>query len=83
MAEAGEKEGVVDEQERKMIESVIEFRNRSVAEIMTPRPAITAMEVNATMDVVKQMLEESGIRGCRCMRGRSITWREFFTRGIC
>jgi putative hemolysin len=60
VVEAGEKEGVVDEQEREMIESVIEFRNRSVAEIMTPRPAITAIEINATMDVVKQMLEESG-----------------------
>ncbi|HEX3358774.1 MAG TPA: hemolysin family protein [Tepidisphaeraceae bacterium] len=60
VVQEGEKEGVVDEQEREMIESVIEFRNRSVVEIMTPRPAITAIEINATMDVVRQMLEESG-----------------------
>ena len=43
-----------------MIESVIEFRDRSVGEIMTPRTDITALEVTATLDEVKQMLAESG-----------------------
>jgi magnesium and cobalt transporter len=60
VVEEGEKEGVVGEQEREMIESVIEFRDRSVGEIMTPRPEIVAMEVTATLDELKQTLEESG-----------------------
>jgi magnesium and cobalt transporter len=58
--EEGEKEGFVGEQEREMIESVIEFRDRSVGEIMTPRTDIVALEVTATLDEVKQMLAESG-----------------------
>jgi magnesium and cobalt transporter len=60
VVEEGEKEGIVGEQEREMIESVIEFRDRSVGEIMTPRTEITALEVTATLDEVKQMLAESG-----------------------
>ena len=60
VVEEGEKEGIVGEQEREMIESVIEFRDRSVGEIMTPRPEITALEVTATMEETKQALSESG-----------------------
>ena len=60
VVEEGEKEGVVDEQEREMIESVIEFRDRSVGEIMIPRTRIEAVEITATLDEVKQHLEESG-----------------------
>ena len=40
--EEGEKEGVVDEQERQMIESVIEFRDTQAGQIMTARPEIVA-----------------------------------------
>lgn len=60
VVEEGEKEGIVGEQEREMIESVIQFRDRSVGEIMTARTEITALEVTATLDEVKQMLAESG-----------------------
>jgi magnesium and cobalt exporter, CNNM family len=60
VVEEGEKEGVVGEQEREMIESVIEFRDRSVGEIMTPRPEIVALEVTTTLDEIKSTLEESG-----------------------
>jgi CBS domain containing-hemolysin-like protein len=60
VVEEGEKEGVVGEQEREMIESVIEFRDRSVGEIMTPRPEIVALEITASLDELKKTLEESG-----------------------
>jgi len=58
--EEGEKQGVVDEQEREMIQSVIQFRNRQVGQIMTPRPEIVALERGASLSEVKQLLEESG-----------------------
>ena len=57
--EEGEKEGVVDEQEREMIESVIEFRDTAAGHIMTPRQDIAAVSVDATLDQVKQAMEES------------------------
>jgi putative hemolysin len=58
--EEGAKEGVVDEQEREMIESVIEFRDTYVGEIMTPRPQIVGIEKSATLEEVKKQIEESG-----------------------
>jgi putative hemolysin len=58
--EEGEKEGVVDEEEREMIESVIEFHDTTAGQIMTPRPEIVGVEVGSTLAHVKEMLEESG-----------------------
>jgi putative hemolysin len=60
VVEEGEKEGVVDMQEREMIESVIEFRDTTVAQIMTPRPEVVAIELSATLQQVKQTIEQSG-----------------------
>jgi putative hemolysin len=59
VVEEGEKEGVVDEQEREMIESVIEFRDTQVGQIMTARPQIVALEIHAGLDEVRQTLEQS------------------------
>ncbi len=58
--EEGAKEGVVDEQEREMIESVIQFRDTTVGQIMTHRPDIIAIEIDATLEQVRQVIEESG-----------------------
>jgi putative hemolysin len=60
MVEEGEKEGVVDEQEREMIESVIEFRDTTAGQIMTPRTQIVAIELDSTLEHVRQTIEESG-----------------------
>jgi putative hemolysin len=58
--EEGEKEGVVDEEERQMIERVIAFHDTQVGQIMTPRPEIFALEVGATLETVKARIAESG-----------------------
>jgi putative hemolysin len=52
--EEGEEQGIVDPQEREMIESVIEFRDTTAGEIMTSRPEIVGIEA------VKAALENSG-----------------------
>jgi CBS domain containing-hemolysin-like protein len=61
VVEEGEKEGVVDEEEREMIESVISFRDTTAGQIMTPRPDVVALEVNADLSEVKQLIEKSGL----------------------
>jgi putative hemolysin len=61
VVEEGEKEGVVDEEEREMIESVISFRDTTAGQIMTPRPEVVAIEVHATLPEIKVALEESGL----------------------
>jgi CBS domain containing-hemolysin-like protein len=58
--EEGEKEGVVDEEERQMIERVIAFHDTLVGQIMTPRPEIFALEAGCTLDTVKTRIAESG-----------------------
>ena len=58
--EEGEKEGVVGEEEREMIESVIQLRATTAGQVMTARPEIIALPLNATLATVKQTLEESG-----------------------
>jgi CBS domain containing-hemolysin-like protein len=60
VVEEGQKEGIVDQQEREMIESVIEFRDTQVGQIMTARPEIVALDLKASLAEVKRTLEESG-----------------------
>lgn len=58
--EEGAAEGVVDEQEREMIESVIDLRDTTVDQIMTPRPRIVGIERGASLANVKKAIEQSG-----------------------
>lgn len=44
VVEEGQKQGVVDEEEREMIVSVLEFRDTTVGEIMTPRTEVVGIE---------------------------------------
>ncbi len=53
-------EGAVDEEEQEMIENVLEFRERTAAEIMTPRTDLIAVEVNADLATVLERIHEAG-----------------------
>ncbi len=56
----GEKLGAVDEEEKEMIESVIDLDETSVAAIMTPRTEISAVEKNATFADIKDLIKSIG-----------------------
>jgi putative hemolysin len=60
VVEEGEKEGVVDKQERVMIESAIGFRDMTAAEIMTPRADIEALSVDSTLEQIQAAIEKTG-----------------------
>jgi CBS domain containing-hemolysin-like protein len=60
VVEEGAKEGVVDQEERRMIESVIAFRDTIVGQAMTARPDIIALPIGASLDQIKSVVEESG-----------------------
>lgn len=60
VVEEGEKEGVVDETEREMITSVIEFGDTTVGQIMTARTEIMALPIDTSLNEVKRVLQESG-----------------------
>src|SRR5262249_11638352 len=54
--EAGEEEGILEESDRALIQSVVEFGDKTVREVMTPRPEITVVSVNATIEQLTEML---------------------------
>jgi magnesium and cobalt exporter, CNNM family len=60
VVEEGEKDGVVDEQERELIENVIEFRDATVGHIMTARTDIVALDAAAPLAEVRATYESSG-----------------------
>ena len=58
-----EKEGVVDEEERDMIASVLEFRDTTTGEIMTPRTDTIGIEVNTDFaEIVRTVIKEGHSR---------------------
>src|SRR5947209_3350546 len=50
LIEAGEEEGILEEGDRELIQSVVEFRDKTVREVMTPRPEVFAVPVNTTVE---------------------------------
>ncbi|MEE8637450.1 MAG: hemolysin family protein [Candidatus Margulisiibacteriota bacterium] len=57
---AGEKEGVIEEEEREMITSIFEFGETIVREVMTPRPDITTVKADQPISDVVKVIIESG-----------------------
>ncbi|MBI1955755.1 MAG: CBS domain-containing protein [Acidobacteria bacterium] len=53
---AGEEEGLLETDDRKLIRSVVEFGDKTVREVMTPRPEIFAVPVQTTVSALRQML---------------------------
>ena len=56
----GELHGAVDEQEKEMIESVIELSDTRVEEIMTPRTDVVAVPKDADFDAVLTAIRKKG-----------------------
>jgi len=53
---AGEVEGILEEEDRKLIESVVAFGDKTVREVMTPRPKIVAIAADATLEQLRQLV---------------------------
>lgn len=58
LIQAGEEEGLLEEEDRKLIRSVVEFGDKTVREVMTPRPEIFAVPAETHLSHLKQMLAE-------------------------
>ncbi len=52
-------EGVLDEDERDLIQSVLELNDTKVKDIMTPRTDLFAIDINNADDIIKEMVKES------------------------
>jgi len=57
--EAGQEEGILEESDRDLIQSVVEFGDKTVREVMTARPNIVAVPVTMTIAEFTEMLSKS------------------------
>ncbi len=57
--DVGEEEGIIEESEGEMIQSIIRFSDRTVTEVMTPRTSIVAVEAESTIEQVRDIMIES------------------------
>jgi putative hemolysin len=56
LIEAGQEEGILEESDRELIQSVVEFGDKTVREVMTPRPDIFAVPADTTIERFTEML---------------------------
>jgi putative hemolysin len=58
LLEAGEEEGILEESDRELVRSVVEFGDKIVLEIMTPRPEIFAISGKLTLQEFTSAVNE-------------------------
>jgi CBS domain containing-hemolysin-like protein len=58
LLEAGEEEGILEESDRELVRSAVEFGDKLVREIMTPRPEIFAVPESMLLEVFLETLKE-------------------------
>src|SRR5271156_589280 len=56
LIEAGQEEGIIQEGDRDLIQSVVEFSGKTVREAMKPRPEMVAVSSDSTVEQVIELL---------------------------
>lgn len=59
LIEAGEAEGIIEERERELIETIVDFGDTTADEVMTPRTEIEALPLDATVREARDLIIES------------------------
>ncbi len=58
LIEAGQEEGILEESDRDLIQSVVEFGDKTVREVMTPRPEIIAVLSSMTIAEFTELVRQ-------------------------
>jgi CBS domain containing-hemolysin-like protein len=58
LLEAGEEEGILEESDRDLVRSAVEFGDKLVREVMTPRPEVFAVPASTTLEQFLELLRE-------------------------
>lgn len=56
LIEAGQEEGIIQEGDRELIQSVVEFSGKTVREVMKPRPEMVVVSSDTTVEQVVELL---------------------------
>src|SRR5262249_2629624 len=59
LMDVGEAEGIIEEEERELIQSAIQFGDTRVGEVMTPRTEIVGLPITATVREARNVIIES------------------------
>jgi putative hemolysin len=95
LVNAGEEEGVIEEEEREMIHSIFQFGDTLVREVMVPRIDIVALEINTPLEAALDAIIAAGhsripvyeesidrIQGVLYAKDLLVLWREGGDRPI-
>jgi CBS domain containing-hemolysin-like protein len=58
LIEAGEQEGIIEKEQGELLQSVVEFGDKVVREVMTPRPEIAAVDIDSPMEELRKLFRE-------------------------
>jgi CBS domain containing-hemolysin-like protein len=58
LLEAGEEEGILEQSDRDLVRSAVEFGDKLVREVMTPRPAVFAVPASTTLEHLLELLRD-------------------------
>jgi CBS domain containing-hemolysin-like protein len=58
LIEAGEEEGILEQSDRELVRSAVEFGDMLVREVMTPRPEIFAVDESITLELFLESLRQ-------------------------
>jgi len=58
LIEAGEEEGILEQSDRELVRSAVEFGDKLVREVMTPRPEVFAVPETTTLEQFLELLKE-------------------------
>lgn len=59
IVDAATEEGILEQDEARLIEQVVEFSDKRVREVMTPRPDVVSIAANATIEELRKVFVET------------------------
>ncbi|MGH9698600.1 MAG: hemolysin family protein [Candidatus Acidiferrales bacterium] len=57
--DAATEEGIIEDSDARLIEQVVEFGDKRVRDVMTPRPDVIAISASATVEELRELLVET------------------------
>src|SRR5580698_7572932 len=57
--DAATEEGIIEQDEARLIESVVEFGDKRVRDVMTPRPDVVAVRADATLEELGELIVDT------------------------
>jgi len=69
LMDKGEEHGLLEQEDRKLIQSVVDFGDKTVRDVMTPRPSILAIDREATLEDLLHLIADKHYSRVPVFRG--------------